>query len=158
MSLHPVSRCSIPILLLALAAPLGGCARPHTALVSGTFEAEAGDRTAGAEPLSWKPSATLTLDMDALQAKLTTAAGEQGFTVASEGTLDNGDCAAEVTAEWATLQGGTPVVEGVSFDAPVIFTLCASQPLRVILAENGAAPPSAESNTPPRLIFAGTAP
>lgn len=145
--------------LLALATPLlGGCSRPQTELASGTFVAEVGSRAGDEEPLAWKPSASILLDMTGMQATIQAGADKGVFSVVDQGQLDNGDCADEVTAQWATLQGGSLQIDGVTFAKPVIFSRCASVPLQLVLVEGGVAAPSYDAATPPLLMFTSDQP
>jgi hypothetical protein len=147
------------IALLALVTPLlGGCSRSQTELATGTFLAEVGTRAGDEVPLTWKPSASILLDMTGLQATIQAGADKATFTVVDQGTLDNGDCADEVTGQWATLQGGALTIDGVTFTKPVIFSRCGSVPLQVVLAEEGSGEPSFDAGTPPLLTFTSDQP
>jgi hypothetical protein len=147
------------LVLLALAAPLlGGCSRPHTDFVAGTFEVVSGNRPGDVQQDIWRPQATLSLDLDAMQATIEAGGSKQVRTIEDRGTLDNGACNDEVTAEWAGLEGAALVIDGVTFTNPVIFTECASMPVRVILCEPGGLPATPPLDAAKRLRFKSTIP
>lgn len=150
-TLRHISRSTLALAFTALL--LGGCSERRTDLLSGTYQADVGNKGGDASTVSWKPEATLVLDMDALKVTIDAGQGLQAFTLTDEGSQHTGDCAAEIDAQWATLTAGTPVIDGVTFHAPVLFTRCGSPSPEVYLGQ-GPTVPAVVAGATPWLGFA----
>jgi hypothetical protein len=147
------------LISIILTAPLlGGCARPHTDFAAGGYKAERGTRLGDVQSMIWMPAATLTMDLDAMTATFESGGAQLVLAVDDQGKLDDGACNDEVTGEWALLTGGALVIDGVTFEKPMIFAECASMPVRVILAERGGMPLTEPPETEKQLWFRSTIP
>jgi hypothetical protein len=125
---------------------LGGCSGFHADLTSNTYTASIGNAP-GMELGAWRPDVRLVLDMDASEATFTIGDAKQRFALTERDTQMNG-CDGNYHEEWARLDTSTLTIEGVTFHAPVLTTLCPAEPPRVVLTEGDKPPPYSDDATP----------